>query len=141
VHVFIIVCVCAHVCGKVIVCVRVSQCVVCVCVRVCVVKSWRSGLRSMYVCVCGNGEPCRLESTPGRKRERTPTRGHRRLTPPPPRPVFRLLSAIRNSNFYPVNTFKEITTLMEGGVGDKTTIRIVLIQNATHFSEVGVFDV
>jgi len=30
---------------------------------------------------------------------------------------------------------------MEGGMGDKSTIRIVLIQNATHFSEVEVYDV
>ena len=78
-------CVCARVC----VCdsVRVCACVtVCsVSVLVCFVKSWRPGLRSMCVCVCGNVKPCRLESTPESKRERTPTRGHTRLNPPPPR--------------------------------------------------------
>ena len=67
-------CVCVRVCVCVIVCVcvRMSQCVVCV--YVCVVKSCWSGLRSMCVCVCVNVKPCGLESTPGRKRERTPTR-------------------------------------------------------------------
>jgi len=34
---------------------------------------------NVCVCVCGNVKPCCLESTPGRKRERTPTRGHTRL--------------------------------------------------------------
>jgi len=79
------VCVCACVCTSD--CVRACACVtVCgVCARVCVVKSWRPGLRSMCVCVCGNVEPCRLESIPGRKRKRTPTRGYTRLSPPPPR--------------------------------------------------------
>jgi len=56
-----------------------------VCVRVCFVKSWRPGYSSMCLCVCDNVKPCRLESTPGRKRERTPTRGHTRLNPPPSR--------------------------------------------------------
>jgi len=84
-YVLVLVCVCVRVCVQVIVCVRVrvSQCVVCV--RVCVVKSWRPGLRSMCVCFCGNVNPCCLESTPGRKRERTLTRGHTRLNQPPPR--------------------------------------------------------
>ena len=57
-HVFILVCVCVNVCVQVIVCVRVrvvSQCVVCV--SVCVEKSWRSGLRSMCVCVCATLNP------------------------------------------------------------------------------------
>ena len=64
------VCACVYVCDS----VRVRACVtVCgVCVRVCGVKSWRPALRSMCVCVCGNVKPWRLESTPGRKRERTP---------------------------------------------------------------------
>ena len=79
------VCVCACVCASD--CARACACVtVCgVCVRVCVVKSWWPGLRSMCVCVCDNVKPCCLESTPGRKRERTPRRGHTRLNPPPQR--------------------------------------------------------
>ena len=93
VHLYVFMCMCLYLCVCVCSCVCASDCVracacvpVCgVCVRVCVVKSWRPGLRSMCVCVCGNVEPCRLESTPGRKRERTPTRGHRRFNPPPPR--------------------------------------------------------
>ena len=70
------------VCVRVRVRVRVSVCVrVCtVRVRVCVVKSWQPGLRSMCVCVCGKVIPCRPESTRGRKRERTPARGHTRFS-------------------------------------------------------------
>ena len=73
VHVLVLVCVYACVCEFD--AVRVCACVtVCgVCVRVCVVKSWRPGLCSMCVYVCGNVKPWRLESTPGRKRERIPT--------------------------------------------------------------------
>jgi len=67
-------CVCVHVIVCVCACVRVCG----VCVRVCVVKSWRPGLRSMCVCVCGNVKPCRLESTPGRKeRENSHPRTHK----------------------------------------------------------------
>jgi len=69
-------CVCVRVCVHVIVCVcvRVSQCVVCVCV--CVLQN--PGGQD-YVPCGGNVKPCCLESTPGRKRERTLTRGHTRL--------------------------------------------------------------
>jgi len=74
-------CVCVCACDSVRVCACVTVCGVCV--RACVVKSWRPGLRSMCLCVCANVKPCRLESTPGRKRQRTPTRGHTRLNPPP----------------------------------------------------------
>ena len=43
---------------------------------------------------------------------------------------------MQNSNFYPVNMLKKsLITIMEGGVGDKSTIKIVLIQNASHFSD------
>jgi len=85
VYVLVLVWVCACVCAcySVRVCVCVTVCGVCV--RVCVVKSWRPGLRSMCVCVWGNVKPWRLESTSGRQKERTPTRGHTRLNPPPPR--------------------------------------------------------
>jgi len=84
------------------------------------------GLRSMCVCVCGNVKPCCLESTPGLKRERTPTRGHTRLSPPPLRsgggwrcapPVVRLLRATRNLNFYLVNMSKEIVNYNYWGGG------------------------
>jgi len=79
--VFVCACVCAGDSVRACACVTVCG----VCVFVCVVISWRSGLRSMCVCVCGNVKPCCLESTPGCKRERTPTRGHTRFSPPPPR--------------------------------------------------------
>ena len=81
VYVLVLVCVCACVCACDIVraCAYVSVCGMCV--RVCVVKSWRAGLRSMCVCVCGDVKPCGLESTPGRKRERTPSREPHKIKP------------------------------------------------------------
>jgi len=72
-------CACVRACVHAIVCV----CVWCVCARVCCkILAVRI---TFHLCVCGNVKPCRLESTPGRTRERTPTRGHIRLNPPPPR--------------------------------------------------------
>jgi len=56
--------------------------------------------------------------------------------------VVRLLRATRNSNFYPVHMLKEIANYnYGGGGGDESTIRIVLIQNAPHFSDAEVYDV
>jgi len=112
------VCVCACVCTCDCVCVCACVTVCGVCVRVRVVNSCQPGLRSMCVCGCGNVKPCHPESTQGRKRERTPTRGHTRLNhhcrAPP---VVKLLRALRNSNFYPVNMLKEIANYNYRGGG------------------------
>jgi len=50
--------------------------------------------------------------------------------------VVRLLRAIRNTNFYPVNILKEIANYnYGGGGGEKSTNKIVLIENAGHFGD------
>jgi len=97
VRVLVLVCVRVRVRVRVRMCVRVCT----VCVRVCVVKSWQPGLRSMCVCVCGKVIPCRPESTRGRKRERTPARGHTRFSPTPPRATrgYRVVAATLHTKF------------------------------------------
>ena len=49
--------------------------------------------------------------------------------------MVRLLRATQNSNFYPLNTLKGMLIAIRGGEGAVKNNKIVLIENAGHFSD------